>query len=308
MSGTYNFVLDDAACHSRCVFCGGRDMGDIGANVDNEKRKIRSILAEGKIDQIDISGNDPMGYGALADVIVWLKETAPGARVTLATNGRDLVQGLTALLLVGLDELRIPVYGATSEIHDSVTGVVGSFEQTLSGVRAAMSEGMDVRLHTLVLRQNAHVLVELFTFLGGICPSFGVGVPLFFRGERPPYALTGAELRDSLRSGLNALATQTSAVAWLKNIPACIAPPAYGYLQESRPPPRGYEHMRGTRPARRLEVLSDGSVLPDYQLMAKGAECAECVVTSDCRGFYQSYIDAQLFSFEPISACAELER
>jgi hypothetical protein len=38
-------------------------------------------------------------------------------------------------------------------------------------------------------------------------------------------------------------------------------------------------------------------VLPDYQSLVKGDECAKCIYDHDCAGFYESYVAQGLFEF-----------
>ena len=66
----------------------------------------------------------------------------------------------------GLDKLRIPIYGSTATIHDSITQVEGSFDETMRGIENIRKHtDMDLLITTLIMKQNyKDILQELVIY------------------------------------------------------------------------------------------------------------------------------------------------
>jgi len=76
---------------------------------------------------------------------------------------------------LGLDNivLQIPFFGPRARLHDSITGVRGSFDQTVSGVRnilKAKHAKQKLEIRVVLVRQNLHSAEEIVEFVHG---SFG---------------------------------------------------------------------------------------------------------------------------------------
>lgn len=83
--------------------------------------------------------------------------------VQLLSNGTLLRPGVAARLgtysnLLGVS---LSLYGATPEVHDGVTQVSGSWRRTWAGAQRLRALGVAVRLKFIVMRQNAHQVVQM---------------------------------------------------------------------------------------------------------------------------------------------------
>lgn len=298
---TYNFVLHASACSNNCIFCGGQKIGKIDVNVRAEQQKLESVIHSGaEIERVEISGNDPLEYDGLEHVVTWIR-TRTRASISLSTHGRRLAgRRLTSLLRAGVNLFTIPLYGATAPVHAAVTGVAASFAETLPGVADLVSRRVPLSLTTLVTRQNMDSLTELFLFLGKLVPRFFVGVPLFYVGAAHEFAPSFAEITPRLTEAITTLRSLSTSQAWLRNFPRCAVQKDYPFIQQSEAPKRGYEHLRSLVGSKRLRVLADGDVIPNYRAMIKGEPCGRCRYNNECAGYYESYVASGLFQFEAI--------
>jgi radical SAM protein with 4Fe4S-binding SPASM domain len=98
------------------------------------------------------------------DIYAYAKKT--GFLITLFTNA-TLIDKATAGFLAAWRPFSIEVslYGCTAGTHDRVTGVAGSFERTMAGVKLLMEVGLPPILKTMVLKTNAHELWDLKRFV-----------------------------------------------------------------------------------------------------------------------------------------------
>jgi radical SAM protein with 4Fe4S-binding SPASM domain len=98
---------------------------------------------------------------------------------------------MTAELAHALGELAVHVveislYSHRAEAHDAITGVAGSFERTVAGIRHLVREGVDVHVKTPIMSINEDELPEYTAFANSLGASFGLD----------PTALLPREARD----------------------------------------------------------------------------------------------------------------
>jgi radical SAM protein with 4Fe4S-binding SPASM domain len=90
-----------------------------------------------------------------------------GMRTNLITNGircsdRELVSELKKS---GLNSAQVSLEGDCGSIHDSITGLVGSFESTVAGIMNLKDTGIYTHTNSTICRGNMDHLVKLVTFI-----------------------------------------------------------------------------------------------------------------------------------------------
>ena len=263
--------------------------------------KIMRLLEAGhEMKVIEISGNDPLEYPGLVDVILWLRSVSPASRIVLSTHGKGLHSRLSDLVQAGISSFVIPLYGHDAKVHDAVTRVPGSFDETIDSLQSLAEGGLLFHLTTLITPHNLRYLPQLFTFMASKASGFSVGVPLFAPDREVDFALNVSELQPHLDRALLKLRSLSPAQVRLRNIPRCVVKYHENAVFEvSRPPRYGYEHRKYVPGSYRL-LPTDHGVIPNYLSMVKGEECSRCIHDADCAGFYESYVVKGLFSFRAI--------
>lgn len=90
---------------------------------------------------------------------LYLHARARGLLVTVFTNGTLVTERLADLLAEHPPyRIEVSVYGATRETYERVTGVPGSFDRCLAGIRRLHARGLPLQLKTMVLTLNRHEL------------------------------------------------------------------------------------------------------------------------------------------------------
>ena len=98
------------------------------------------------------------------DIYAHAKKT--GFLITLFTNATLMTPAVAEYLAAWSPfSIEVSVYGCTAGTHDNVTGVAGSFDRTMRGVRLLMEVGLPPILKTMVLKANSHEIWDLKRFV-----------------------------------------------------------------------------------------------------------------------------------------------
>jgi radical SAM protein with 4Fe4S-binding SPASM domain len=199
-------------CNLRCVHC------YLGEGAERAKRRsdemstdeIRRVIGEitdaGCLFLV-ITGGEPTTREDFPEIYRHAKEK--GLLVTVFTNGTlitDKILGLFENLPPYAVE--ISLYGATPETYERITGVSGSYEKCVSGIRRLLARKINVRLKTILMTLNNHEFYDIenmakefgvrFHFDAAIFPCVsGVKAPLDLRV--PPEEAIEKEFSDSER-------------------------------------------------------------------------------------------------------------
>jgi len=89
-----------------------------------------------------------------------------GFLITLFTNATLITPRAAEYLAAWTPfSIEVSLYGRRAATHDRVTGVAGSFDRTLRGVRLLMEVGLPPILKTMVLKPNAHEIWDTKRFV-----------------------------------------------------------------------------------------------------------------------------------------------
>jgi len=157
-------------CNNHCVFCavGNRVKEDLPATHVIEV--LERYHREG-VHQVDFDGGEPTLHPHFMDLI--RHAAGLGYRpINVTTNGRRLAYAEFArkLFSAGITGLLISIHGPTAAIHDAVTGVPGSFGETLQGIRNARAlapADLDLGVNTTLSVDNLGGLERLVELMAG---------------------------------------------------------------------------------------------------------------------------------------------
>lgn len=191
---SYEEIRFGSACDNRCTECPVTD--DQSMRSLNELVGQAEALSEGE--NVILTGGEPTLHEDLFALISYVRRRG-AERVKLRTNGRSLADGRFTADLVreGCRFFEVSLFGARPESHDAVTGVPGSFHETLRGFETlcGFSSGdgpgreLFVTARIGVTRQNVEDLFAAVSLL----VSFGVDVLHFVRMGSRLGILQGAQ-------------------------------------------------------------------------------------------------------------------
>jgi wyosine [tRNA(Phe)-imidazoG37] synthetase (radical SAM superfamily) len=175
------YINANYVCNERCTFCAA----DMGARTERTglhryvatEQLIRWLdqFPPGAEDRAVVAGGEPTLHPELIPFLQCLRERF--SEIYLFTNGLRLRNArlAKAVLENGVTRVEVALFGATSQQHDQITGVPGSFEITLeavnnlSGLRAHYGCQIEIRL--LISRQTFSQNAAIVTLIGRRLPG-----------------------------------------------------------------------------------------------------------------------------------------
>jgi radical SAM protein with 4Fe4S-binding SPASM domain len=148
-------------CNIRCLHCYNFDRDEPRAtdkpelSTEEILRVMEDLRAAGCL-FLMLTGGEALSH---PDLFLFIEHARKlNMSVQLLTNGTMLKPGVAARLgtFENLLGVSVSVYGATAEVHDSITQMPGSFRRTWDGIASLRSAGVAVRVKFILMRQNAH--------------------------------------------------------------------------------------------------------------------------------------------------------
>jgi radical SAM protein with 4Fe4S-binding SPASM domain len=88
-----------------------------------------------------------------------------GLLVTLFTNGTQITEAIADHLVEWRPfSIEITLYGATRETYERLTGIPGSFDRCMRGIRLLKARGLPLKLKTVAVTINRHEISEMQRF------------------------------------------------------------------------------------------------------------------------------------------------
>ncbi|MCX6804052.1 MAG: radical SAM protein [Candidatus Diapherotrites archaeon] len=144
-------------CNYKCEFC-CVDPVEEDLLILNKSKKIINALAKNGLKRLSITGGEPLLYPRLVELLKHIKSKK--IKITLATNGSLLSKKLFEEIRPHIDNIRFSIYG-DNKIHDELSGVEGSYEKTLKGVKMASALHIPTTIVFVALKKNINALPSL---------------------------------------------------------------------------------------------------------------------------------------------------
>jgi radical SAM protein with 4Fe4S-binding SPASM domain len=117
-----------------------------------------------------------------------------GLIVTVFTNGTLVTDAVADLFAERPPEaVEISLYGMTAETYERVTGVPGSYDKCLAGIRRLLDRGVNVKLKTMALTWNYHEIAAMNDY------ARSLGLPFRFDSLLNPRVDCGANRNGDLQ-------------------------------------------------------------------------------------------------------------
>ena len=172
--GPAMFYVDiPSACIQTCLFCdrsaGLRVAEEAALRPAKDQllwlRFVLSQLSPPPASEFQFGGSEPLTFNGLADLfrVIQEKGFAPSR---MDTTGWPVTSALIQQLVeAGLKEVTIPVYAAEPALHDRIVRHKGAYHKTLQALEFFAAAGVEICIHSLVLRENIHDIPNLFHLL-----------------------------------------------------------------------------------------------------------------------------------------------
>lgn len=148
------------ACNERCIHC----------YIPNEHKKsfidpalFYKIIEEGRklnIIHVTLSGGEPLLH---TDIINFMKKCRElGLSVNVLSNLTLLTdEMISEMANNSLLSVQVSLYSMDPSVHDSITGLCGSFEKTKAGILRLCEKGIPVQISCPIIKQNKDSYVDV---------------------------------------------------------------------------------------------------------------------------------------------------
>ena len=146
-------------CNQKCVFCyaAGQKMSSVTELNTSEWKGIIDKLWAARVPMVTFTGGEPTER----DDLVRLVKHAEKFVTRVNTNGINVTKELASeLYRAGLDSMQITLYSHNRYVHNRLVGAE-RFDDTVAGIKNALSAGLDVSINTPLCKKNADYVKTL---------------------------------------------------------------------------------------------------------------------------------------------------
>jgi pyruvate-formate lyase-activating enzyme len=173
---TGRFVLHlGTRCNARCPFCYFSTQQRTGADGELTLRRARrrvDLAARWGKTAVDLSGGEPTLHPHLEDIVAHCRRRGI-ERVTLITNGLRTAAAdrCSALADAGLTDVILSVHGHAAALHETHTGVPGSWRRVVQSFANLRGLDLGVRVNTVLTQRNLEHVERLLGWLATMAPD-----------------------------------------------------------------------------------------------------------------------------------------
>jgi MoaA/NifB/PqqE/SkfB family radical SAM enzyme len=275
------YAIASDRCNNNCVFCTDFSSADLRDN----RSAVEKLDSRPGGRRIVFTAAEPTLNPKLFPLIDEAVRLGYGS-IAVITNGRMLAYRdyCARLLASGVSEIIVSLHGARPQIHDSITGVAGSWAQTVGGLSNALAlrspaSKVEISVNATVNALNLAHLADLksyFLSLRGLKNIVFHGLLPAGRGR-----INWRHLSVRYSRLVSALVTDSG--PWPVNVrvwdvPLCVAAP--------RIPETACEFALN-----KTEMIGAGGSFADIRSGKTGlAQCRGCSGFSVCGGVYSRYL------------------
>ena len=151
-------------CTLRCRHCSVEATRHTGIS-PMDRTTVMRVLMQGKdlgAEALEITGGDPLTLDVDYLEAIIRYASSIGLRTSVFTNAQRLDQRTAEVLAqAGVRHIVTSLYGRSPSVHDGFTGVPGSHDRTLEGIRSAKKTGIQVIVATVVTGHTLEDVLEL---------------------------------------------------------------------------------------------------------------------------------------------------
>lgn len=166
-SSNENIFFITEQCNSNCIMCPSPVLSrknGTAADIDRLIEIARHIPSD--VSHMTITGGEPFMAGKqIFKLLGFCKKKFVDTEFQILTNGRIFsVSEYCDLIKENLPDyctIGIPIHGANDQIHDRITQVKGSFDQTVTGITRLQRQDINTEIRIVVLRDNVENIQEI---------------------------------------------------------------------------------------------------------------------------------------------------
>jgi MoaA/NifB/PqqE/SkfB family radical SAM enzyme len=283
--GAAKLMRITVACNEKCLFCNipkeeypkpyEKNLAEIYLEVD----RIKKSKGVG----VSLSGGEPTIHSKFFEIVTHMKKVGI-TPIEIQTNSlrfADMNFSKKAKI-AGVDELFASLHSHKKEIHDALTGVDGSWEKCVAGIKNAIKLGIDVTLNPVLTEKSFRYFPEYIRFMHQELPkikklSVSVMQP-HGRAEKNDFLLPDYhKISPFIEEGIR-LADKFG--IWVGN-PYCGIPLCFGSWDKRL--------LHNIKYKERIEEIENSQTVSNFSDKLKLSACGRCLLNSYCDGVWKKY-------------------
>ena len=166
-------------CNEKCVHC------YVDSFLPNKKREISTIDAKKIIDnlyhanvaEITFSGGEIFARKDSLDIIEYASQK--GFLIDIFSNATLLDNdSILRLAQCNIKSFHASIYGSNAELHDSITGIRGSFDKTVKVLKILNNLGITTCIKTTVMKENCQDYPNLIKLAESLQCDIQIGMSI----------------------------------------------------------------------------------------------------------------------------------
>jgi radical SAM protein with 4Fe4S-binding SPASM domain len=156
-------------CNNKCVHCyNNLPLKDRAARQKElsctEYCRILDQIVEAGCLWLLLSGGEIFARKDVLDIYTYARQK--GLLVTLFTNGTLITPEIADYLVKWRPfSIEITLYGKTQQTYEKITGIPGSFDRYMQGIRLLQERGLPLKLKTMAITHNKHEIWDMKRFV-----------------------------------------------------------------------------------------------------------------------------------------------
>ncbi len=216
-------------CNNKCLHCYAGGPRETKELTTEEWYRVMDKLLNLGIPHVVFTGGEPTLRDDLSKLIDYTQKI--GLVSGLVTNGRRLRDEtyFNSLVEAGLDHVQITVESHDPKVHDKITGVEGSWEETVQGLKNAIASPIYTLSNTTLNKYNVEDILETVDFLNSLGLKQFACNSLIYSGKAPEvakeFALDEASLEPILTKIRNHAVKLGMEFTWYTPTEYCVLDP-----------------------------------------------------------------------------------
>jgi len=287
-------------CNNRCLHC---VVEPVRNELVNDKENI-DLTTQEVVEKIDAAASMNMKEIVLTGGEVTLRNdfqklviyaVNKGLKVNIQTNGRKFADKKYCEYLKDLPGIVfiIALHASTEKIHDAITQKVGSFNETIGGIRNLLALNMEVTTKIVISKFNAKNLFDT----AKLSKELGVSefsvvyphLPGYNKDQFEDIAPKYAELKDQIEQ-IAEFGKKESFVVDFETIPYCISPDSeYFWLRNCDLLTKSRMNDCDSDNKDDKNGFNWETIRPEMKI--KGGACSFCAFNLLCEGPWGEYVE-----------------
>ena len=127
----------------------------------NDCLRIISEASEFGVKQLALSGGEPLEWKHISEAIDLANTNGMTTTIYTTGNVENFYGMIKTLKENGLQRVIFSLFGSTTEMHERVTRIAGSFANTMNAIKDSVTLGMEAELHFVPMATNYKELRKL---------------------------------------------------------------------------------------------------------------------------------------------------